>query len=248
MTLPAPSMRASSPASSSRPQSQRLDSRSIGESEVRTTPVPQAPNSRRRFRSPSNRSPSMGTSIALMFVSLPAPGVPMTRNSSEASPRTDKARSEPPWERGHPPLPPCGGRFARNGPQAPGFPPEGAPTRFDLTARALAIPSGVPPPCCESTLEGALLGARASRPHGQWRASGPLRAGRPRSQGGSATGNPFMRRGGQSDHARFEQSRASGPLRAGCPRSREVAEIRLNRRGGGFPRSRPMFRLRTANR
>ena len=67
--------------------------------------------------------------------------------------------------------------------------------------------------CCESTLEGVLLGARASRPHGQWRASGPLRAGRPRSQE-----NPL--RNGESFHATGWSFR---PCTFGQPESRSAS-------------------------
>ena len=50
--------------------------------------------------------------------------------------------------------------------------------------------NGLGPFCCESTLEGSLLGARASRPHGQSRASGPLRGGTP-----APPGKPAPQRG-----------------------------------------------------
>lgn len=41
------------------------------DSRIRTTSLPQAPNSRRRSRSVISRSPSMGTSIAIMSVPHP---------------------------------------------------------------------------------------------------------------------------------------------------------------------------------
>ena len=74
-TVPIPSMRASSPASSMRERSQWRDSMSMGVSDCRTTPMPQAPNSRRRRRSPSRRSGSIATLTGLDGRLIPAPAI-----------------------------------------------------------------------------------------------------------------------------------------------------------------------------